>query len=186
VNVLCARPLTHSRFGRQGVVSVKVHPLAQRADVELDANDMEAAYRSAEDAVRGCGFTVKSRCSGDNKEVLMLLVEGMTCASCVGRVERGILSIPGVENADVSLATGRAKVSLDPSISGIRIVVDTLGDMGYPSRPAPEVRCLPALCRSGVFFYAFPDLWTLGDVRYPLRLGCKFLRIHGISFDAVE
>lgn len=135
----------------KGVVSVKIHPLAQRADVELDASDVEAAYRSAEDAVRGCGFSVKSRCSGDSKEVLMLLIGGMTCASCVGRVERGILSIPGVESADVSLATGRAKVSLDPSVSGIRIVVETLGDMGYPSRPAPEVRCTRTRCWSGEF-----------------------------------
>ena len=38
-------------------------------------------------------------------------VEGMTCASCVGRVERAILKVPGVESAAVNLATEKAKVA---------------------------------------------------------------------------
>src|SRR4028119_2298973 len=46
---------------------------------------------------------------------VMLPVEGMTCASCVGRVEKALLKVPGVESASVNLATEKAKVSLDPT-----------------------------------------------------------------------
>ena len=39
-----------------------------------------------------------------------LEIEGMTCASCVGRVERALQAVPGVLDASVNLATERARV----------------------------------------------------------------------------
>ena len=41
-------------------------------------------------------------------KTMELGVQGMTCASCVGRVERGLKKVTGVENATVNLATERA------------------------------------------------------------------------------
>jgi P-type Cu+ transporter len=43
-------------------------------------------------------------------------VEGMTCASCVSRVEKAISKVPGVERATVNLATERAQVTTDSSV----------------------------------------------------------------------
>src|SRR4051812_31515241 len=40
-----------------------------------------------------------------------LAVEGMTCASCVGRVEKALKRVPGVTDAAVNLATERAHVT---------------------------------------------------------------------------
>jgi heavy metal translocating P-type ATPase len=42
-------------------------------------------------------------------------VEGMTCASCVGRVQRALSELPGVEEVRVNLATARADVRFDPA-----------------------------------------------------------------------
>ena len=39
-------------------------------------------------------------------------VAGMTCASCVGRVERAMRAVPGVNESWVNLATGRAQVGI--------------------------------------------------------------------------
>ncbi|MFM7065444.1 MAG: heavy-metal-associated domain-containing protein, partial [Gammaproteobacteria bacterium] len=39
-----------------------------------------------------------------------LLIEGMTCAACVRRVERALQKVPGVEAAAVNLVTGKALV----------------------------------------------------------------------------
>ncbi|NIV39058.1 MAG: hypothetical protein GWN58_59470, partial [Anaerolineae bacterium] len=39
-----------------------------------------------------------------------LEIEGMTCASCVGRVEKALKAVPGVSEAEVNLATERATV----------------------------------------------------------------------------
>ena len=46
-------------------------------------------------------------------EKISLPVEGMTCASCVGRVERALKKLPGVTDAAVNLATERADVTVN-------------------------------------------------------------------------
>ena len=46
---------------------------------------------------------------------IVLPIEGMTCASCVNRIERFLKKTPGVEEASVNLATERATVRLDPA-----------------------------------------------------------------------
>ncbi|GAC1529052.1 MAG: hypothetical protein NVS2B4_07240 [Ramlibacter sp.] len=43
-----------------------------------------------------------------------LQIEGMTCASCVSRVERALRKVPGVDSAEVNLATETAQVQLAP------------------------------------------------------------------------
>ncbi|WPP45610.1 heavy metal translocating P-type ATPase [Pseudomonas sp. AN-1] len=47
----------------------------------------------------------------DGPPPLTLSIDGMTCASCVGRVERALRKLPGVTDASVNLATARAEVS---------------------------------------------------------------------------
>ena len=46
-----------------------------------------------------------------------LAIEGMTCASCVGRVEHALLAVPGVTAASVNLATRQALVAHDATIA---------------------------------------------------------------------
>jgi Cu+-exporting ATPase len=46
---------------------------------------------------------------------LTLPVEGMTCASCVARVEKTLKKIDGVEIANVNLATEAVALSFDPA-----------------------------------------------------------------------
>ncbi len=48
---------------------------------------------------------------------MSLKVEGMTCASCVSRVEKALLAVPGVETASVNLATEKARVKTAPNVS---------------------------------------------------------------------
>ena len=49
-----------------------------------------------------------------------LPISGMTCASCVGRVERALNKVPGVQNVSVNLANERAHVEvtgqMDPAV----------------------------------------------------------------------
>jgi len=44
-------------------------------------------------------------------------IDGMTCASCVRRVEKALRAVPGVSTADVNLGTERARVTADKSVS---------------------------------------------------------------------
>ena len=59
-------------------------------------------------------------------------IEGMTCASCVGRVEKTLKSVPGVKDAAVNLATESAVVSFDAPASAAAVTT-ALSDAGYPA-----------------------------------------------------
>jgi heavy metal translocating P-type ATPase len=54
---------------------------------------------------------VKTMTQHVHSSPLSIDIEGMTCASCVSRVEKALLKVPGVESAAVNLATNRATVS---------------------------------------------------------------------------
>ena len=61
-----------------------------------------------------------------------LAVTGMTCASCVGRVERALQAVPGVESAAVNLATERATVR---GTAAAGALVDAIASAGYRASP---------------------------------------------------
>jgi Cu+-exporting ATPase len=63
-----------------------------------------------------------------------LTVEGMSCASCTGRVERSLTALPGVEAASVNLATGRADVRHSAAVSP-EMLARTVTAKGYPAQP---------------------------------------------------
>ncbi len=62
---------------------------------------------------------------------ITLPIQGMTCASCVAHVERGLKETPGVENANVNLASERASVRYDPAQATIPDMVWHVRDVGY-------------------------------------------------------
>lgn len=64
---------------------------------------------------------------------LVLSVEGMSCASCVGRVEKALISVPGVQEVSVNLAAETATLIL---IEGGELdgVLTALRQVGYPAR----------------------------------------------------
>ena len=57
-------------------------------------------------------------------------VEGMTCDSCVERVEKAIRATPGVVSASVNLATKRAEVTFS-GVPDIAAVIAAIGVAGY-------------------------------------------------------
>jgi copper chaperone CopZ len=60
-----------------------------------------------------------------------LPIEGMTCASCVARVERALKAVPGVASAAVNLATERATVT---GTADIGLLTRAVADAGYAAR----------------------------------------------------
>lgn len=83
-----------------GVEMAAVNLATERADVSFTGvADSQAAVRAIESA----GYAVR-------EESTELAIEDMTCASCVGRVEKALAQVPGVLEANVNLATERARV----------------------------------------------------------------------------
>src|SRR5438105_2686465 len=69
-----------------------------------------------------------------------LAVGGMTCASCVARVERKLKRVPGVQDATVNLATERAAVSYDPSATTVADLIGAVEAAGYSAAPVHAER----------------------------------------------
>jgi len=84
-----------------GVSQASVNLATERASVQTDGSVPREALLQA---VRKAGYAVSAPAAQE------LLIEGMTCASCVGRVERALKAVPGVQSASVNLATERASV----------------------------------------------------------------------------
>ena len=69
-------------------------------------------------------------------------ISGMTCASCVARVEKAIKAVPGVRDASVNLATERAAVQgegLD-----LQAILAAVEQAGYAARPTGTAEVEPA------------------------------------------
>jgi len=71
---------------------------------------------------------------------IVLPIEGMTCASCVNRIERFLNKTPGVELANVNLATERATVLVDPGVAGRDELVKAVEAAGYEVKAVGERR----------------------------------------------
>jgi len=64
-------------------------------------------------------------------ERLTLPVRGMHCAACVGKVERALTSVPGVDEATVNLATEKATVTFDSTRTDVTRLQDAVARAGY-------------------------------------------------------
>ncbi|MDB5353116.1 MAG: copper-translocating P-type ATPase [Planctomycetota bacterium] len=138
-----------------GVESAAVDFRQGKADVRMDGTAAEEA--TLRNAVESAGYRVgiERRTAvpetpspepvsigpppappSTDPEQWNLAIGGMHCASCVGRVESALKSVPGVSDARVNLATETARVSVDPArVSGKRIA-EAVCRAGYSARIA--------------------------------------------------
>jgi len=64
-------------------------------------------------------------------ETVELKVEGMDCEGCVKSVTRMLSGVPGVQQVDVSLAQGNARVTYDPAKSNLAEFKRAVERAGY-------------------------------------------------------
>ncbi len=72
------------------------------------------------------------------EETTRFRLEGMNCASCVGRVERALAALPGVTGASASFATGEVTVHFHAPVTR-PAMARALADAGYPVQPLQVV-----------------------------------------------
>ncbi|WP_424178712.1 heavy metal translocating P-type ATPase [Yoonia sp. TsM2_T14_4] len=65
--------------------------------------------------------------------IIRLAIDGMTCASCVGRVDRALAAVPGVQSVAVNLATETATITLDDRRITAAQLADVSTKAGYPA-----------------------------------------------------
>lgn len=82
-------------------VSASINLSSERADVRFDPTRVAPAALA--EAIHAAGYDVP-------EEIREFAISGMTCATCAGRVEKALRSVPGVAGAEVNLASEKAVV----------------------------------------------------------------------------
>jgi len=104
-----------------GVVKASVNLATERADIAFSGAPNVSAVV---DAVRNAGYSV-------DEKTIELDIEGMTCASCVGRVEKALKAVSGVSDASVNLATERATVRIAGNAVSAARLAEAISQAGY-------------------------------------------------------
>ena len=98
----CVRRVERALSEKEGVAEASVNFAAEKASVAYDPTATSPVEMV--EAIRGAGY------DADVRETTFG-VTGMTCAGCLGRVERALRKVPGVLEANVNLANERATVT---------------------------------------------------------------------------
>jgi Cu+-exporting ATPase len=114
----------------------------------------------------------------EEKQQVTIPVEGMTCASCVARVERALKKVPGVSEASVNLATERATVAFVAGQVAMPDLRRAVEDAGYrPRELREEERDAEAEARQGEQRTLLAKLLFAGIVGGILMLGAQHQHI---------
>lgn len=100
-----------------GVTQASVNLATERAEItSYTPIDREALIKAVEHA----GYEVADAATE-------LSIDGMTCASCVSRVEKALKAVPGVKEANVNLATERATITGTANVATLIAAIDKAG-----------------------------------------------------------
>ena len=125
----CVRRVEKALRRVPGVVDVAVNLATERA--RITGSDQALDVAALVQAITAAGYQT------GNAE-FDLQVEGMTCASCVGRVEKALRRVPGVTDVAVNLATERAHVVATEGATNAAALAAVVSRAGYSAAPVQE------------------------------------------------
>ena len=115
----CAGRVERALSKVAGASAVSVNLATEQARIQAPADSLPALMRAVEQA----GYSVPVH-------TLELSIEGMTCASCVGRIERALGKVVGVNRVSVNLANERAHLELLGQVDP-QTLIDAVKRAGY-------------------------------------------------------
>ena len=118
----CATRLQKALARAPGIHSAAVNFATERADVVFDPGTVNAA--SIADAVAKAGFEVRG-------EHFSLGVKGMTCSACAYRIEKALMGVSGVIEANVNLVLERADIKTVSVQTGLRDLSEAVEKAGF-------------------------------------------------------
>ena len=118
----CALKIEKGLAGVEGVSKATVNFASEKATVVF--HPAQTNVSQLIDKVKDLGY-------GARIEKVLLPIQGMTCASCVNKVEKALSSVKGVVRAGVNFATERASVEYIPEEVSIRDLKRVVEEAGY-------------------------------------------------------
>jgi P-type Cu+ transporter len=112
-----------------GVSKATVNLATEKLHLEYDDGVLQAdAVRKA---VEAAGYGLQAP---EKDKHVTIPIEGMTCASCVARIEKAVGKLEGVSTVSVNLATEKADIDYDPARVRISAIKKSISDAGYVPR----------------------------------------------------
>jgi Cu+-exporting ATPase len=106
-------------------------PGVEGAAVNLASEKATVSFRSGETDIENMVGVIEGLGYQARLQKAVYAVEGMTCASCVSRVEKALSGVEGVMSADVNLATERATVTFDAEQTSYEKMARAVDAAGY-------------------------------------------------------
>ncbi|CAH1132290.1 unnamed protein product [Ceutorhynchus assimilis] len=116
-----------------GCYKILVSLLAARAEVQFDPSMVTPPDIAASITELGFPSTVMVQ-SGAGQSEADIEIFGMTCASCVYKIESNIIKVPGILSAQVALTTQRGKFKYDPEVTGPRSIIEAINRLGFEAK----------------------------------------------------
>ncbi|KFQ66857.1 Copper-transporting ATPase 1 [Phaethon lepturus] len=126
----CVANIERNLRREDGIHSILVALMAGKAEVRYNPAVIHPSAIAELIRELGFGATVVEDC-GEGDGILELVVRGMTCASCVHKIESTLMKTNGVLYCSVALATNKAHIKYDPEIIGPRDVIQVIKDLGF-------------------------------------------------------
>ncbi|WP_282603582.1 heavy metal translocating P-type ATPase [Paracoccus sp. PARArs4] len=125
-----------SRVGRAldavpGIGAQSVNPVTRIARIDMGS----ASLARIRDALSEAGYPAAL-------QETRLAIQGMSCASCAGRIARALEARPEIAEAQVNLATHEARITHAPSLDPAALA-GIVGDLGYQARPRADAAAPP-------------------------------------------
>ncbi|NP_001135860.1 ATPase, Cu++ transporting, alpha polypeptide isoform X1 [Nasonia vitripennis] len=113
-----------------GVKNVLISFISGKAEIDYDSNEIRPADIAASITELGFPALLINEKGSQIKEVEMHIT-GMTCSSCVSKIEKTVKQLPGVQSAMVSLVTQKGKINYDPSKISADEITDCVKKIGF-------------------------------------------------------
>ncbi|XP_025229279.1 copper-transporting ATPase 1 isoform X2 [Theropithecus gelada] len=126
----CVANIERNLRREEGIYSILVALMAGKAEVRYNPTVIQPPMIA--EFIRELGFgatVIENADEGDG--VLELVVRGMTCASCVHKIESSLTNHRGILYCSVALATNKAHIKYDPEIIGPRDIIHTIESLGF-------------------------------------------------------
>ncbi len=115
-----------------GVESAAVNLAAETLDLGWD--EEAVPYSEIQERVKGLGFELGALPDEKGEAVLEFAIGGMHCASCSTRIEKVVGNLPGVQSAQVNLATETARFAVDKAKCSARTIRQTIAGLGFTAK----------------------------------------------------